>query len=354
VTVADELAAKSERDAEVEQLRAEIERVKRTARASQSELVDLRKLREADVRILESIAAIHPKDQVIPKWMSAKPSRKIHHATPVLMLSDLHLDEVVSLRDMHGMNEYNRPIAEARLSRVIDFTAEFCKRYSTGLTYDGIVVAMLGDIITGVIHAELAATNAATPPATVVHWVPKLASGLTYLADNFGHVHVPCIDGNHDRITDKTRMKQRAENSYAWIIYNWLADSLRADDRITFSISPSSDQILDVYSTKFLLQHGDGFRGGGGVGGIYPPLLKYLYRQRGMWAAVGQHWDYALMGHWHSLMWGQDFVVNGSLKGYDEYARRNGFGFEEARQALFLVTPERGMTIQTAVYAGTT
>jgi hypothetical protein len=50
-------------------------------------------------------------------------------------------------------------------------------------------------------------------------------------------------------------------------------------------------------------------------------------------------------------MWGQNFVVNGSLKGYDEYARRNGFGFEKARQALFLVTPERGITTQTAVYA---
>jgi hypothetical protein len=347
VTDIDALVAESD----TAELRAALERAQRSARNSQAELTALRKLREVDQQLLASIAAIHPHDTKTPKWMAAKPSRKVHHATPVLMLSDLHLDEVVSLRDMHGMNEYDRTIAEARLSRVIDFAVEFCKRYSTGLTYDGVVVAMLGDIITGAIHAELAETNEAAVPATVVHWVPKLGSALTYLADNFDHVHVPCIDGNHDRITDKTRMKARAENSYAWIIYNWLADSLRADDRITFSISPSSDQILDVYDTKFLLQHGDGFRGGGGVGGIYPPLLKYLYRQQGMWSAVGQHWDYALMGHWHSLMWGQNFVVNGSLKGYDEYARRNGFGYEQARQALFLVTPERGMTIQTAVYA---
>lgn len=318
---------------------------------SRREVASLVKQRTADQQLLSSIAAIHPQDMVVPKWMSAKPSRKVHHATPVLMLSDLHLDEVVSLRDMHGMNEYNREIAEARLQRVVDFTVEHCKTYSSGLHLDGIVAALLGDIITGTIHEELAATNEAPVPATIVHWVPRIASALVYLADHFGHVHVPCVDGNHDRTTMKIRMKQRAEQSYAWIMYNWLADSLRADDRITFSISPSSDQILNVYDTKFLLVHGDGFRGGGGVGGIYPPLLKYIYRQQAMWSSVGENFDYMLAGHWHSLIWGQNFIINGSLKGFDEFARRCGFGFENARQALFFVTPERGMSTQVAVYA---
>lgn len=340
------------------QLQASLDRARASLKDNETEIKRLRrehanllKQQGADAALLARITSIHPEDLKVPKWMAAKPNRKAHHATPVLMLSDLHLDEVVSLRDMHGMNEYNRAVAERRLSRVIDFTVEYCKRYSAGLQYDGIVAALLGDIITGTIHAELAATNEATVPATICHWVPRIASALTYLADFFGHVHVPCVDGNHDRTTDKTRMKQRAENSYAWIVYNWLADSLRADKRITFSISPSSDQILSVYDTKLLLVHGDGFRGGGGVGGIYPSMLKYLHRQQSMWAASGQNWDYCLMGHWHSLMWGQNFIVNGSLKGFDEYARRNGFGFEKARQALFIVTPERGITTQTAVYA---
>lgn len=317
---------------------------------TRTDLERVQRARDGDAKLLANIAAIHPKDLIVPKWMTKKVSGKAHRATPVLMLSDLHLDEVVDLRDMNGMNEYNRAIAEQRLARVIDYTVEYCTRYSAGLEFDGIVVTLLGDIITGVIHDELARTNEAAVPETIAHWVPVLASAFQHLADYFGHVHVPCVDGNHDRTYQKIPMKQRATSSYAWIIYNWLADTLRADDRITFSISASSDQIVDVYDTKFLLQHGDGFRSAGGVGGIYPSLLKYLYRQRSMWAASGQHWDYCLMGHWHSLMWGQDFIVNGSLKGYDEYARRSGFGFEAPRQALFLVTPERGITTQTAVY----
>lgn len=335
---------------EIDDLRRQLETSERGRTRAVADLKTVTKAREADALLLEAIAAIHPKDAKVPKWMARKTSGKTHHATPVLMLSDLHLDEVVNLRDMHGMNEYNREIAEARLARVIDFTVEYCKRYATGVTYDGLVVALLGDIVTGVIHAELAATNEAPVPETIAHWVPILASAFQHLADYFEHVHIPCVDGNHDRTYDKIRMKQRATSSYAWIIYSWLADTLRADDRITFSISASSDQIVDVYGTKFLLQHGDGFRSAGGVGGIYPSMLKYLHRQQAMWSSSGMHWDYCLMGHWHSLMWGQNFVVNGSLKGYDEYARRNGFGFEKARQALFLVTPERGISTQTAVY----
>lgn len=340
-------------ETEIEDLRRQLAQAQSAGDRSNTlrrELDKLKSLRAADTQLLESIAAIHPQDTKIPKWMSAKPSRKIHHATPVLMLSDLHLDEVVDLRDMHGMNEYNRGIAEARLGRTIDFAAEYLKQYTAGVHIDGLVITLLGDIVTGVIHDELARTNVAPVPETIAHWVPLLASAFQHLADSFEHVHIPCVDGNHDRTYAKIPMKQRATSSYAWIIYNWLADTLRADDRITFSISASSDQIIDIYTTKFLLQHGDGFRSAGGVGGIYPSLLKYLHRQRAMWAASRQHWDYCLMGHWHSLMWGQDFIINGSMKGYDEYARRSGFGFELARQALFIVTPERGITTQTAVY----
>ena len=49
------------------------------------------------------------------------------------------------------------------------------------------------------------------------------------------------------------------------------------------------------------------------------------------------------MGHWHSPKWGEDFVVNGSLKGYDEYAKDGGFKFAAPSQQLFTLTPERGI-----------
>lgn len=300
---------------------------------------------------LDRYASVKPADQRVPAWVKGKKGRKEHYATPVLCLSDLHLDEVVEAAEMDGVNEYNREIAEQRLQEVVDSTVKLVRDYIGGVTIEGIVVAMLGDLITGDIHEELARTNADTVPGSIVHWVPLLASALRFLADEFGQVFVPCVDGNHDRTQKRTPKKKRAESSFAWIIYNWLADTLRDDERITFSITPAAEQIVEVYSTRFLLSHGDSFRSQGGVGGLYPSLLKWLLRRKDYYSQTGNRFDYALIGHWHQLLWGRDFVVNGSLKGYDEYARDGGFGFERPQQALFIVTPENGIVQRLPVFA---
>ena len=299
---------------------------------------------------LGRVTQIKAADAKIPAWVARKPrGKRAHHATPVTVWSDLHLDEVVQPDEVDGRNAYNRAVAESRFQRLVDSTVELMRSYVAGVTFDGIVVALGGDIITGTIHEELEATNEATVPQTIVHWVQVMASGITSLADEFGAVFVPCVDGNHDRSTRKIRYKQRAEMAWSWVFYNWLADVLRDDKRVTFSISKSPDLIFPVYDTRFLLTHGDAFRGGGGVGGIYPPMLRWLTKKH-----VTHEFDIALIGHWHQLLYGQGIYVNGSLKGWDEFALGHGFGFERPQQMLFVVTPENGVTIKTQVYADNT
>jgi UDP-2,3-diacylglucosamine pyrophosphatase LpxH len=322
----------------------EIKRLRRALANSGTRVAELE-------RFLDRYAAVKPQDQKVPAWVKPRRRRKAHHGTPVLMLSDLHLDEVVEPAEMDGLNEYNRAIAHQRLEGVVNSAVMLMHDYVAGLTLDGIVVPLLGDIITGDIHEELAKTNEDTVQGTIVHWVPALAAALSYLADEFGHVFVPCVDGNHDRGTKKTQAKKRTESSNAWIIYNWLADTLRDDERITFSIGTSPHQRIDVYDTRFLLAHGDAFRSAGGVGGLYPSMNKWLLRMHNLYSNARNDFDYALIGHWHQLLWGSDFVVNGSLKGYDEYARHGGFNFEEPQQALFVVTPERGVVQRMPVFA---
>lgn len=325
--------------------RNEKARMRREAGALQGEIERLTKL-------LDRYAVVSPKDLKVPTWLAAKPKKGgKKRATAVLMLSDLHLDEVVNLAETQGLNEYGREIAERRLREVINSTVKLCKDYVAGVEFDGIMVAIIGDIITGVIHEELARTNEAPVPASIAYWVPILCSALRYLADEFGQVFVPCVDGNHDRTYGKIPSKQRAESSFAWIIYNWMADNLRDDPRIQFRITPAADQIVKLYDTTFLLSHGDQFRSQGGVGGIYPSLLKWLLRAHELYSQAGTPFDYALLGHWHQLKWLDDCIINGSLKGYDEYAITNKFKFEKPQQALFIVTPERGVVQRLPVFA---
>lgn len=322
----------------------EIKRLRRVNGQLGLEIEDLQKK-------LDRYATIKPEDMRVPKWLRPKKDTKAHTATAVLMLSDLHLDEVVDMDEMDGLNEYNRQIAHERFDAIINGTVKLLKRYTAGVHYDGMVVTLLGDIITGDIHDELAKTNEAPVPATIVHWVPYLASGLRHLADEFGRVHVPCVDGNHDRTYKRTPKKKRAESSNAWIIYNWLADTLRDDERITFGISTSPEQLITVYDTTLLLSHGDGFRSSGGVGGLYPSMLKWLLRKHDLYSQTKRDFDYACIGHWHQDLYGPDFVVNGSMKGYDEYAKDCGFKFGIPSQQLFTLTPERGISQRLTVHA---
>ena len=295
-------------------------------------------------RLLDRFSTIKPEDTKVPRWTKPKKKTTAKTATGVLLLSDLHLDEVVDFYEMDGINEYNRDIAQQRLERIVNKTVELLLHtYGGDVHIEGLIVAILGDILTGVIHDELERTNEAPPAASIVFWVPIIAAALEYLADEFGRLYVPCVDGNHDRFYKKTPKKQRAESSLAWVVYNWLADHLRDDERITFGISTSPEQLIDVYDTTVLLTHGDGFRSSGGVGGLYPSLLKWLLRKHDLYSATKRDFDIAVMGHWHSPKWGEDFVVNGSLKGYDEYAKDGGFKFAAPSQQLFTLTPERGI-----------
>lgn len=282
----------------------------------------------------------------VPKWLTkpgAKRTRR-YRATPWLLLSDLHLDEVVDPRQLMGINAYNRAIAERRLTKTFEHTVEICHEFWTGIEYDGIVVALAGDNFSGNIHDELRETNEDTMLGSLDHWIGRLASGLVFLADAFGKVHVPVVVGNHGRTTRKPRHKFRARDNFDWFLGKALQRVLAHDDRITFDVSDSADLVVRTYERRVMLTHGDQASGGAGIGGIYPPIMRLDARKKQRQAAVGQPYDLLAMGHWHQLLFGPQFIINGSLKGYDEFAFDNNFNPEPPQQGLWLMTPEHGMT----------
>ena len=329
-----------------EERRKEVARLQRHSLAVETENDNLR----AALDIVNSITAADP---IVPKWAKPKAkNNKKHSATPVLMLSDLHLDEIVNPEEVQNINCYNREIAEMRLTKVVDNTVDVLKTYVSGLDFDGFVLALGGDIMTGNIHEELQITNHGTIMEGIVHWVPVIASAIEYIADEMDvPLWIPCVRGNHDRYSKKKPSKQSAQESFSWIIYHWLADHFRGDDRVEFAISPSADLSFPIYNTDFVLTHGDQFSGGGGIAGIYSPIMRGQYKKQQRNASLGTPFDCMIMGHFHQLIWGQKIIVNGSLKGYDEYAFDHNFEYEEAKQALWIVTPEHGITQQMPIFA---
>jgi len=287
-----------------------------------------------------------------PTWLSKRPRSKVkHHGTPWLMLSDLHLDEVVFPEQVMGMNAFNRDIALQRLERTGENFVKVTSDHWAGVQYDGAVICLGGDIFSGDIHEELKETNEDTMLGSVDFWIDPLAAVIGLAADTFGKVHIPVVPGNHGRTTRKPRAKFRARSNFDWFIGAQLARTFRKDKRVTFDLSDSADCLIPSYGHRVMLTHGDQANGGSGIGGIWPPLMRLDARKRQRQEAVKQGYELLVMGHWHTLTFGPSFIVNGALKGYDEYAFTQNFGFEPPSQAAWLMTPEHGKTWTAPIFS---
>jgi len=284
----------------------------------------------------------NPKLAKAPKWLRTKSKKGEHRGIANLFLSDLHLDEVVNPAQMGFVNAYNRDIALLRLRATAESAVKMAKGYIQGIDYDVITVWLGGDIFSGNIHDELKQTNEGTILASLEFWIDPFVEMLRYLADEFGAVHVPGCVGNHGRNTYKPIAKNRVEDNFDWFFYRQLKRALDGDSRFTWQLPVTPDVTVKHYNHTYLLTHGDQFRGGSGIAGIATPLALGAFRKSRRQQAVDDPFDTLLLGHFHQYTLLPGIIVNGSLKGYDEYASISNFGFEVPKQAFWVSTPERG------------
>jgi hypothetical protein len=185
---------------------------------------------------------------------------------------------------------------------------------------------------------------------SLLFWSEQVAAAVQLLTDEFKKCHVVSVVGNHGRTTRKPRMKQRVRTNFDWLIAKMVERHFRADRRVTFTIPESADALIQIYNYGHLVTHGDQVSGGGGIGGIYPPIMRMRARKQGRYLATGKSFSTLWLGHWHQYISTPAMVVNGSLKGPDEYSLIMGFSHEQPQQALAVVTPERNITIQAPVF----
>lgn len=279
-----------------------------------------------------------------PSWVLKSHAGDGLTGVPTLLLSDLHWSEVVDPKQIGGVNEYNLAIANERFKYVIEMTIDLCIKHIAKPNYPGIVVALDGDIFSGDIHEELQDTNEVPTLVALLDAQAAIKWGLKRLADAFGNVFVPSVPGNHGRTSRKPRCKDAVYTNYDWLLAKELELSLKDDKRITFRVSDSLDTQYRVYNTGYLLTHGDQFKGGSGIAGIQTPLALGNHRKSKRQSSLGLPYDWMLLGHFHQWMVGNGFIVNNSLKGYDEFAFKMNFPFSYPGQGLWITHPRHGIT----------
>lgn len=275
---------------------------------------------------------IHPKEMAYDK------SLNVGEAIAVVLASDWHIEENVKPQTVNGLNTFNISIAEKRVEQFFKNTLKLVEKEQNQSDIKTLVLALLGDFISGNIHDELLENCSLRPMEAIILAEQLISGGIDYLLANSKlNLIIPCHVGNHTRITRKVHISTEAGNSIETFMYYHLRNYYKDNPRVVFQISESYLSYLKVFDFTICFQHGHAVRFGGGVGGLSIPLNKAIAQ----WEKL-KHADLYCLGHWHQFLDTGQAIVNGSIIGYNAFALFIKAGFERPKQAFFLVDRKRG------------
>ena len=299
----------------------------------------------ASERVIERIEAAVASQR--PSWEATEvvvPAGGKTAQELVLMYSDLHAAEVVTLEATRGINEYNWTVMEERMAKIQLAVLSHAQHF--GFPISKLHIHMLGDMLSGDIHEELAITNDRPLAEAVVDLAYAHTPWILRFAEEFP-VRIAGVPGNHPRPRPKTSFKEQHNNA-DWLFYKMLEALLKGHPNIEFDLGRggySVQMICDRWRT--LLMHGDGIRTtmpGVPWGGV----IRRITTLEAQFNAARQPLDYVEMGHFHTSnsldgIHAKTFT-NGSVKGADEYGLAQFGSGRDAEQKLLAFHPKRGYT----------
>lgn len=268
-------------------------------------------------------------------------------STCIIVASDLHYEETVDPDKVDQLNEYNPTIAKQRWEKLFQNAIKLVEIDRHGANIKQCVLSLTGDFINGYIHPEFIENNSMSPIEACIDVYQLLIQAIDFLVEHGGFEKIIVVTniGNHGRTTDKMRISTAAENSYEYLIYNFLANHYSNHKIVKFKITKGYFNWLNIYGYDIRFHHGENVRYAGGIMGLGVPINK----------AISQ-WDLSkvayldIMGHWHQRMSGKKFIVNGSIIGYNEYALSIKAGFEKPQQSFLLMHSKYGRTIEAPIF----
>jgi len=331
-------------------LREEIaeDRVKRNQKKEDSDLKKKNKeLHEQVERLeVENAAILALENDHHPHIIVPSTGLGESEATAMLVLSDWHVEELVRAESVNGKNNYTLKEAKKRSDKAFQKAVSLTKKEQQDVTIKHMVVALLGDFVSGNIHEELLENCQLRPMEAIIFAQGLIESGINYLLANteldFTFV---CHVGNHTRITKKVHVSTEQGNSIEYFMYHSLKQRFLSEPRVKFVIPEGYHSYMDIYGTKVRFHHGHSLRYQGGVGGLTIPVNKAIAQ----WNKITSV-DLDIFGHWHTYMHLKNFVANGSLIGYNAFALSIKADFDVPKQAFFLIDKKLGPSIFAPIF----
>jgi hypothetical protein len=291
--------------------------------------------------ILDRLSSPGKKPRIIRREITSN----LREATALILASDWHFEETVDSVAVAGRNEYNVEIATGRIQRFFQSCRTLLELHREESIIRDVVLALLGDMITGFIHDELREENGLAPVEAVFVLQQLIIAGIDYLLEDeqIENLLVVCSYGNHGRLTKK-RQSNGAKHSLEWLMYSQLKRHYAEHKRVTFEVTQSSDQYCEIYGETAHMTHGDSVNYNNGVGGIGVPVLRAVPR----WEEIVKAKIHCI-AHFHERQCLRGRVlVNGSLIGVTAYGKQ--YGYSEPQQTFALIDPKRWLMLERPIW----
>lgn len=275
--------------------------------------------------------------KIAPREKSNGRSRAI----AITLASDWHYEEPIKLSQTNGLNKFNTEIAKDRIENYFKVVSKLIEVHNKEYQIDDLVLALLGDFISGSIHDDLKEANDIQPTQAIWEVQNLIASGIEFLlSETKVNLIIPCSSGNHGRITEKQRTATEFGNSLEILMYRQLEKHFTCNSRVRFIINDSYLTYVKVFGFTLRFHHGHALKFSGGIGGLFIPAYKAISQWN-----KSLHADWDFFGHFHQLKDGGNFVSNGSLVGFNAYAVKIKADYERPKQFFGILDEERGLEV---------
>ena len=309
---------------------------KRSTDTKYKELLERVEIQGKEINVLRDIKQNRDTFRIEPKKEGLD-----GQATAIWLASDWHVGEKVTFAQTNGINEYNPDISLARGTTYFQHALKLTNMFGKDVDIDTVVLALLGDFITGHLHLDAVENNYMAPVEEALYAKQIIASGIQFVLDNSKYkLVIPCASGNHGRTTKFSHFGSENGHSLEYFMYVSLRDQFAGNKRVEFIISEGAHTYVEVYNYPVRFLHGHDMKYGGGVGGLTVPVNK----------AIAQ-WDKArrayltCFGHFHQRFDGGNFLANGSMIGYNAFALSIKASAEAPAQQMCLIDRKRGKTV---------
>ena len=282
----------------------------------------------------------------------------------VAPLSDTHVGEQVYKEQMRNLNEYNFDIFNKRMYGWANQLLKHASYRRQIAPVDELIIPMLGDMISGDIHEELARSNHMNNMEQMIKGASVIAQALMYLAPHFTKITVPCVVGNHGRMTRKPPMKDKYMD-WDYMLYQWVSTFCKNQENLNFHIPKSFITTFKVHDKVVLIMHGDSISGAGSSGSITGAIAKlrsvFQYRkalQREIEEAMDDdaeiEFDSVMIGHFHRIdevdIGTGELHICGTMKGPDEFALQRLHAATKPKQLVTYWHPQYGYVGKDVIY----